>query len=95
MENRLSESINDSARSTLIVTFESHIPKEINVGYELSLHLEVGWNIPQTPDQTTKLKAFADNNLNVTMMMISFFVKVESSEGKRKNDGSQHFIIFL
>ena len=42
----------------------------------------------------TKLKAFADDKLNVVKMMISFFLRVENAVGKGENAGYQHFILF-
>ena len=39
----------------------------------------------------TKLKAFADDKLNVDNMMISLFDREENSVGKRENAGCQHF----
>ena len=41
----------------------------------------------------TKLKAFADNKLYDTKMMISLFDRVEKTEGKGKNAGYQHFLL--
>ena len=43
---------------------------------------------------TTELKAFADDNLNIAKMKISLFDIVENTEGKGENAGSQHFLIF-
>ena len=42
----------------------------------------------------TKLKAFADNKINVGQMMISVFDRVENIVGKGENAGYQHFLIF-
>ena len=42
----------------------------------------------------TKLKAFANNKLNVAIMMISLFNRVENTVGKGKNAGYQHFLLF-
>ena len=42
----------------------------------------------------TKLKAFADNKLNMTKTMISLFERVENSVGKGENAGYQHFLLF-
>ena len=39
----------------------------------------------------TKLKAFADDKLNVTKMTISLFERVENTVGKEENAGYQHF----
>ena len=43
----------------------------------------------------TKLKAFADNTLNVPKITISLFVRAENTVGKVENDGYQHFLLFL
>ena len=42
----------------------------------------------------TKLKAFADDKLNIAEMMISIFDRVENTEGKGENAGYQHFLLF-
>ena len=42
----------------------------------------------------TKLKAFADNKLNIDEMMISLLDRVENTEGKRENADYQHFLLF-
>ena len=42
----------------------------------------------------TKLKAFADDKLNVDEMTISLRDRVESTVGKEENAGYQHFLLF-
>ena len=42
----------------------------------------------------SKLKAFADNNLNVAKMMISVCDKFENVVGKGENAGYQHLLLF-
>ena len=42
----------------------------------------------------TKLKAFTDEKLNIAQMAISLFDRVETSVGKGKNAGDQHFLLF-
>ena len=42
----------------------------------------------------TKLKAFADNKLDVAKMKISLFDRVENTVGKGENAGYQHFLLF-
>ena len=42
----------------------------------------------------TKLKAFAEDKINVAQMMISVFDRVENIVGKGKNAGNQHFLLF-
>ena len=42
----------------------------------------------------TKLKAFADNKLNVAKMTICLFDRVENIVGKGENTGYQHFLFF-
>ena len=42
----------------------------------------------------TKLKAFADDRLNIIKMMISLFDRVENTAGKGENAGYQHFLLF-
>ena len=44
--------------------------------------------------EVAKLKALADNKLNVAKMTISLFDKVENTVGKGGNDGYQHFLLF-
>ena len=41
----------------------------------------------------TKLKAFADNKLDVAKMRISLFHRVENIVGKGENAGYQHFLL--
>ena len=41
-----------------------------------------------------KLKAFADDKLNVDKMTISLLDRVENTEGKGENAGYQHFLLF-
>ena len=41
-----------------------------------------------------KLQVFADDNLNVAKMMISFYDRVENMMGKAGNTGYQHFLLF-
>ena len=41
-----------------------------------------------------KLKAFADDKLNITKMTISSFDRVENTLGKGENTGYQHFLLF-
>ena len=42
----------------------------------------------------TKLKAFADDKLNVAVLMIFLFDRVENTVGKGENAGFQHFLLF-
>ena len=44
------------------------------------------------PDMT-KLKAFADDDLNVARLKISTLDRVENTVGKEENAGYQHFIL--
>ena len=55
-----------------------------------------GLNLYQTTTflDMTKLKAFADQKLNVAEITISLFDRVENTVGKGKNAGYQHFIRF-
>ena len=41
-----------------------------------------------------KLKAFADDKLNIAKMTISFFNRIENTVGKGENAGYQHFLLF-
>ena len=43
----------------------------------------------------TKLKAFADDKLNVAKMTIFLYDRVENTVGKGENAGYQHFLLFL
>ena len=42
----------------------------------------------------TKVKAFADDKLNVDKMSISLLDRVENTERKGENAGYQHFLFF-
>ena len=42
----------------------------------------------------SKLKAFADNNLNIAKMIIILYDRVENIVGKGENAGYQHFLLF-
>ena len=42
----------------------------------------------------TKLKAFADDNLDIAKMTISRFDRVENTVGIGDNAGYQHFLLF-
>ena len=42
----------------------------------------------------SKLKAFADDKINVTYMIISVFNRAENTVGKGENSGYQHFFLF-
>ena len=42
----------------------------------------------------SKLKAFAEDNLNVAKMMISLYHRVENIVGKGENAGYQYFLLF-
>ena len=42
----------------------------------------------------TKLKAFADDKLNVDVIMIVLFDGIENTVGKKENAGYQHFLLF-
>ena len=42
----------------------------------------------------TKLKAFADDKLNVAKMTISLCCRLETTVGKEENAGYQHFLLF-
>ena len=42
----------------------------------------------------SKLKAFTDDKINVTRMIISVYVRVENIVGKGENAGYQHFLLF-
>ena len=42
----------------------------------------------------TKLKAFADDKLNINTMTISLLDRAENTEGKGENAGYQHFLLF-
>ena len=41
-----------------------------------------------------KLKAFADNKLNVTQNVKVFFHRIENIVGKEENAGYQHYLLF-
>ena len=43
----------------------------------------------------TKLKAFADDKLNVAKMRVFLFDRAENAVGKGENVGYQHFLLFL
>ena len=47
-----------------------------------------------TNEDLSKLKAFADDNLNVAQMMKCFFDTLENIVGKGENAGYQHFLLF-
>ena len=40
------------------------------------------------------MKEFADNKLNVAVMMISLFDRVENTVGKGENAGYRHFLLY-
>ena len=42
----------------------------------------------------TKLKAFADDKLNVAKMMFSLFNKIVNTAGKGENASYKHFLLF-
>ena len=42
----------------------------------------------------TKLKAFADDEINIAKLMIHVFDRVENIVGKGENAGHQHFLLF-
>ena len=42
----------------------------------------------------SKLKAFADDKLNITKMTISLCERVENTVGKEENADYQHFLLF-
>ena len=42
----------------------------------------------------SKLKAFADDKINVLKMMIFIFDRIENIVGKEENAGYQHFLLF-
>ena len=42
----------------------------------------------------SKLKAFADNEINVTLMIKSVFDRVKNIVGKAENAGYQYFLLF-
>ena len=42
----------------------------------------------------TKLKAFADNKLNIARVTISLCDRAENTVGKEENAGYQHFLLF-
>ena len=44
--------------------------------------------------EVTKLKAFADDKLNIIKMAISLLDRVENSVGKGENAGFQQFLLF-
>ena len=53
--------------------------------------------IPSPNDKildVTKLKAFADDKLNIVKMLISLYNRVENTVGKGENAGYQHFLLF-
>ena len=47
-----------------------------------------------TKFQTTTLKAFADDKVNVTQLFQYVFDRVENFVGKGENAGYQHFLVF-
>ena len=70
-----------------------------NTSFPGSLKLRTLWKrINPLPNdkisEGTKLKAFADNKLNVTKMMISLYDRVENTVGKGENAGYQHFLLY-
>ena len=44
--------------------------------------------------EVTKLKAFADDKLNIVKMVITLFDRVENTVEKGENAGYQHFLLF-
>ena len=62
----------------------------------MSYHLHLINSLPNNKIlNLTKLKAFADDRINVAQMMISVFDTVENIVGKGENAGYQHFLLFL
>ena len=43
----------------------------------------------------SKLKAFADDKIDVVKMMIYLFDRVDNTVGKGENTGYQYFLLFL
>ena len=43
----------------------------------------------------SKLKAFADDKIDVVKMMVSLLNRIENTVGKGENAGYQHFLLFL
>ena len=57
--------------------------------------IEIIFNsLPNNILDITKLKAFADDKINVARMMISVFERVEHTVEKQDNAGYQHFLLF-
>ena len=62
--------------------------RRIQYNHHLSLDYSIGIN------PLSKLKAFADNKLNVPRKIKFAFNKVENEVGKGDNAGYQHFLLF-
>ena len=63
-----------------------------------SIHRTVWYRLNPVPNDKffnwSKLKAFADDKWNMTVMMIHLFDRVEKTVGKRRKCCYQHFLLF-
>ena len=61
----------------------------------VALYLHIITSLPNEKNfLLTKLKAFADNKMDVAKMMISVFDRIENIVGKGENARYQHFLLF-
>ena len=64
----------------------------------IGLKLQSAKNEPSTKQKTsldvTKFKAFADDKLNISKLIIFLLDSVENTIEKGENAGNQHFVLF-
>ena len=64
--------------------------------FPIAAFISLPWYTSLSNDKildVTKLKAFADNKLNIAKMTIFLFDRVENTGGKGENAGCQHFLL--
>ena len=77
--------------------FYLDLSKILSFGTDLTSFFNMISVIP-LPDNNilplSKLKAFADDDFNVTQMLQFFCIKVENIVGKGENAGNQYFLLY-
>ena len=78
--------------------FQSYDVTRSNIHARLEFNLYKAEMLNSLPNDTildwSKLKAFADDKINVLKKMIFVFDRVENIAGKGENAGNQHFLLF-
>ena len=75
-------------------SIDSDCPAKADLGSKILFHKHFNSLLYDKILDWSKLKAFADDKMNVAQVMIPIFDRVENIVRKGENAGYQHFLLF-